>query len=55
MHHVKGISRHQMPISSLEDTIPPNNQIRFVDVFVVHIALFKLGNLLDNYKKKDLT
>jgi hypothetical protein len=52
MQHVKGISRHHMHIPSLEDAIPPNNQIRFVDVFVVHTALFKLGDILETKKNR---
>lgn len=43
MQHITGISRHQMRISSLEDAISPDNQVRFIDAFVGHIDLCKLG------------
>jgi hypothetical protein len=31
MQHITGIPRNQMVFSSLEDTISPNNPVRFVD------------------------
>ena len=34
MQHITGISRQQMRFSSLEDTISPDNQVRFIDAFV---------------------
>ena len=43
MQHITGISRHQMRISSLEDAISPDNQVRFIDAFVNSIELSKLG------------
>ena len=43
MQHIKGISRHQLQVSSLEDTISQDNPIRFIDAFVNLIDLEKLG------------
>jgi hypothetical protein len=43
MQHIPGISRYQMRISSLEDAIAPDNQVRFIDVFVRFVDLSKLG------------
>jgi transposase len=43
MKHITGISRHQMHISSLEDTISADNQVRFIDAFVMYLNLSKLG------------
>ena len=43
MKHIQGISRNQLQISSLEDTISPNNPVRFIDAFVSSIDLEKLG------------
>lgn len=43
MQHISGISRHQMRISSLEDTISPDNSVRFIDAFVSFLDLSKLG------------
>jgi hypothetical protein len=34
MQHIKGIFRLQMLISSLEEAISPDNQVRFIDAFV---------------------
>ncbi|MDI6033334.1 IS1182 family transposase [Flavobacterium sp. LB2P84] len=42
MQHITGISRHQMRFSSLEDTISPDNQVRFIDAFVELIDISKL-------------
>jgi hypothetical protein len=39
MQHIIGISRQQCVFSSLEDTISPDNQVRFIDAFVVYIDL----------------
>jgi transposase len=52
MQHITGISRHQMRISSLEDAIAPDNQVRFIDVFVAYIDLFKLGFAIQTLKKE---
>ncbi|MEM0543960.1 transposase, partial [Flavobacterium sp. j3] len=43
MQHISGISRHQLQVSSLEDTISQDNPIRFIDAFVNSIDLEKLG------------
>lgn len=43
MQHITGTSRHQLRISSLEDTITADNQVRFIDAFVGIIDLTKLG------------
>jgi len=43
MQHITGISRHQLHFSSLEDTISPDNQVRFIDAFVESLELSKLG------------
>ena len=34
MQHIIGISRQQMRFSSLQDTISPDNEVRFIDSFV---------------------
>ena len=34
MKHITGIVRNQMVFSSLEDTILPDNLVRFIDAFV---------------------
>jgi hypothetical protein len=39
MQHIIGISRQQVRFSSLEDTISPDNQVRFIDAFVESIDL----------------
>ncbi len=43
MQHITGFSRLQMRISSLEDVIDTNNQVRFIEAFVEAIDLEKLG------------
>ena len=43
MQHITRIPRNQMCLSSLEDTISPENPIRFIDAFVETIALESLG------------
>lgn len=52
MQHILGISRHQLRISSLEDTISPDNQVRFIDVFVSFVDLSKLGFSVQTLKKE---
>ena len=52
MQHITGISRHQMRFSSLEDTISPDNQVRFIDAFVSFVDLSKLGFLVQTIKKE---
>ena len=48
MQHITGISRQQMRFSSLEDTISPDNQVRFIDAFVEYIDLSKLDFAVKN-------
>ena len=43
MQHIQGISRNQLQMSSLEDTISADNPVRFIDVFVGLIDLKKIG------------
>jgi transposase len=43
MQHIQGISRHQLQLGSLEDTISRDNPVRFIDVFVHSINLEKIG------------
>ena len=43
MQHIQGISRNQLQVSSLEDTISADNPFRFIDAFVGTIDLVKLG------------
>ncbi|WP_280115308.1 hypothetical protein [Flavobacterium fluviatile] len=38
MQYITGISRHQMSFSSLEDTILPDNPVRFIEAFAEAIA-----------------
>ena len=52
MQHITGISRHQMRISSLEDAIAPDNQVRFIDAFVTFVDLAKLGFEVKTLKKE---
>lgn len=52
MQHILGISRHQMRISSLEDAISPDNQVRFIDAFVSFVELSKLGFSVQTLKKE---
>ena len=52
MQHILGISRHQMRISSLEDAISPDNQVRFIDAFVSFVDLSKLGFEVKTLKKE---
>ena len=41
MQHIIVICRQQMRFSSLEDTISPDNQVRFIDAFIEYIGLSK--------------
>ena len=43
MQHIQGISRYQLRLQSLEDTISQDNPVRFIDAFVGVIDLEKLG------------
>jgi transposase len=50
MQHITGIPRNQMVFSSLEDTISPNNPVRFVDAFVDALSLVALGFKIQTLK-----
>lgn len=50
MQHLTGISRQQMRFSSLEDTIRPDNMVRFIDAFVALIDLSKLDFAIKTLK-----
>jgi transposase len=52
MQHIPGISRHQLRISSLEDAIASDNQVRFIDAFVTFVDLAKLGFEVKTLKKE---
>src|SRR6187431_297305 len=52
MQYISGVSRHQMHISSLEDAISPDNQVRFIDAFVSFVDLSKLGFSVQTLKKE---
>jgi transposase len=41
--HTTGIPRYQMFFSSLEDTILPENPVRFIEAFVEALSLHTLG------------
>ena len=43
MQHITGLPRNQMVFSSLEDTILPENPVRFIDAFVEALSLETLG------------
>lgn len=43
MQHIQGISRNQLQMGSLEDTITTDNPVRFIDAFVEHIDLVTIG------------
>jgi len=43
MPYIQGICRHQLQMSSLEDKITADNPVRFIDAFVNHIDIVKLG------------
>ena len=48
MQHITGIARNQMVFSSLEDTILPDNPVRFIDAFANSIHLENIDFILDN-------
>jgi transposase len=52
MQYISGISRHQMRISSLEDTVSPDNPVRFIDAFVSFLDLSKLGFSVQTLNKE---
>jgi transposase len=43
MQHIQGISRNQLQIVSLEDSISQDNPVRFIEAFVGYIDLKKVG------------
>ena len=43
VQHIQGISRNQLQVSSLEDTIAADNPVRFIDAFINSIDLEKIG------------
>jgi transposase len=43
MQHIQGISRQQLQVVSLEDTISQDNPVRFIDAFVHSINLERIG------------
>jgi hypothetical protein len=50
MQHLTGIPRNQMLFSSLEDTILPENALRFIDAFVEALSLHTLGFSIQTLK-----
>jgi hypothetical protein len=52
MQHITGIPRNQMVFSSLEDTILPENPVRFIDAFIDALSLQTLGFLFKLFKLK---
>jgi transposase len=50
MQHITGIPRNQIVFSSLEDTILPENPVRFVDTFVEAVSLHTLGFSIQTIK-----
>ena len=52
MQHISGISRQQLRFSSLEDTISPDNQVRFIDAYVEYVDTSKLNFTLKTLKTK---
>ncbi len=50
MKIIKGIPRHQMQFSSLDNFISVDNPVRIVDAFVEKLALVKLGIVVQQPK-----
>jgi hypothetical protein len=50
MQHIIGIPRNQLFFSSLEDTILPENPVRFIDAFVEALSLETLGFSVQSIK-----
>ena len=44
MQHILGISRQQLQVGSLKDTISQGNPVRFIDAFVHSIHLERIGD-----------
>jgi hypothetical protein len=42
MQHIQGISRHQLQVVSLEDTISQDNPVRFIEAFAYSIHLERI-------------
>ena len=43
MQYIQGISRYQLHVASLDDTISQDNPVRFIDAFVNSIELERVG------------
>jgi hypothetical protein len=43
MQHIQGICRNQLQMGSLDDKITVDNPVRFIEAFVNHIDLVKIG------------
>jgi hypothetical protein len=43
MQHIQGICRNQLQMGSLEDKITADNPVRFIEAFLNHIDLVKIG------------
>jgi transposase len=52
MQHITGIPRNQMVFSSLEDTILPDNPVRFIDAFVEALGLTAIGFKVQTIKSE---
>ena len=52
MEFISGINRHQMRLSSLEDSINQDNVVRFVDAFVEKLDIEKLGFVVIKLQKE---
>ena len=52
MQHITGIPLQQLRFSSLEDTISPDNQVRFIDAFVEYVDHSKLNFAAKTLKTK---
>ncbi|STD12622.1 Transposase domain (DUF772) [Chryseobacterium carnipullorum] len=50
MQHIIGVARNQMVFTSLEQNIPDDNPVRFLDAFVENIDLGALGFELQTLK-----
>ncbi|WP_190304371.1 hypothetical protein [Flavobacterium branchiophilum] len=52
MQHITGKARLQMRLSSLEDTIGSENQVRFIDALVEVLNLSEIGFEVKPIKKE---
>ena len=52
MDFIKGNNRDQIVFSTLEMQIGPENPVRFVDAFVEHLEMEKLGFAVYSLKKE---